>query len=206
MRRGLEATYGSAITTAADRTPPMPTTAKPSRTAAEFPGQAAAVKPRGASAALSINPRVTSERQMERIPAGQPGKRRTMAIRISSSKRPGRTIPMTDAPPPAAASAIGPGLSREAKSRPQPHALTRNATRKRSATATSSVGLPCEKGIGALRTCRAASATSRRPMAVEPTAPTTRARFDDLMRRRCDSDLRARPCGRSLNSSLRKTA
>ena len=93
MRRGLAATKGSAITTAAARIPPMPTTAKPSRTAAEFPGQAAAVKPRGASAALSIKPRVTSERQIERIPAGQPGKRRTIAIRISSSNRPGRTMP-----------------------------------------------------------------------------------------------------------------
>jgi hypothetical protein len=176
------------------------------RTAAEFPGQAAATKLSGASAALSISPRVTSERQIERIPAGHPGKRRTIAIRINSSNRPGRTMPMTEAPPPAAASESGPGRSGVANSRPHPQALSRKATRKSSATETSRVGSPREKGSGAWLTCRAASATSTRPTTVEPTAKARRPRLDALMCRRRDSDLRARPGGRSLIRSLLSTA
>jgi hypothetical protein len=57
---------GKRRTTAAAPTPPRPRTAKPARTAREFPGNAAAVVASGESAAASINPRVRSERQMPR--------------------------------------------------------------------------------------------------------------------------------------------
>jgi hypothetical protein len=92
----------------------------PARTAGGFPGNAAAASAKGASATVSIRPSVTSERQRPRTPTGQPGYRRTMAIRTASSKRPGNAMPMSEAPPPAAASARGPGRSVFLKSQRQP--------------------------------------------------------------------------------------
>ena len=52
-----------------------------------------------------------------------PGPRRTTAMRIASSKRPGRATPPTEAAPPAAASVRASGRSPSVKRRCQPHAL-----------------------------------------------------------------------------------
>ncbi len=138
---------------AAAAIPPAPTTAKPIRTPTEFPGQAAATIENGARAAASIIPSVTSDRQIARTPAGHPGKRRTIVIRTSSSNRPGSTMPMIVAPPPAAASETGPGRSGRWKSRAQPIAFSKKAARKSKETDTSSSGRPCENGIGVERRC-----------------------------------------------------
>ena len=62
-------------------------------------------------------------RQMAPKPAVLPGSRRTTAIRIASSNRPGSATPPTDAAPPAAASVSACGRSSGEKSRCHPHAL-----------------------------------------------------------------------------------
>jgi hypothetical protein len=75
------------------------------------------------SAAVSTRPSMKSERQTVRTPAGEPAQRRTTATRMTSSMRPGKAAPVTDAAPPAAASVNERGRSCGAKSRCHPYAL-----------------------------------------------------------------------------------
>ena len=122
--RRLAASRGSAEITAAAATPAAATTASPIRTPVPASGSTAPASASGARATLSIRPSMTSERQSTRTPAGHRGKRRTTAIRIASSKRPGRRIPTRAAPPLPAASASSAGRSDGVNSRPQPKALS----------------------------------------------------------------------------------
>ena len=77
----------------------------------------------GDIAALSIRPSRKSERATAPKLAVRLRQRRTTATRITSSQRPGRAIPPTDAAPPAAASVSTAGRCSERKRRCQPHAF-----------------------------------------------------------------------------------
>src|SRR5262249_43667383 len=93
---------------------------------------AAGIDAIGARAALSRSPTTISVRQIAPSPAVfLPGSRRTTAIRIASSNRPGSATPPTEAAPPAAARASASGRCSSGESRCQPHALKAYAQRKR---------------------------------------------------------------------------
>ena len=114
--RLLVAIRGMATMSAAAAKPAPAMSARPRRTAVEWPGTTAAARASGAKAALSISPSMKSERQSARTPAGHRRKRRTIAMRTTSSNRPGRASAVTEAAPFAAASASGCGRSCGAKS------------------------------------------------------------------------------------------
>ena len=114
---------GRKRTRSAAATPAAATRANPTWTPPE-PDPAAATDAIGVSAALSSRPTMIRVRQIAPRPAVFfPGPRRTTAIRIASSKRPGSATPPTEAAPPAAASVSASGRSSSVKSRCQPQAL-----------------------------------------------------------------------------------
>jgi hypothetical protein len=125
------------MTTAAP-TPANATTPIAARTAVDVSDVAAAVDASGIRAAVSIRPSMKSERQTGATPARPPLARRTTATRTTSSKRPGRAAPVTDAAPHEAASVKGFGRSSGAKRRCQPYALNAYARRKRRPVAATS--------------------------------------------------------------------
>ena len=156
------------MTTAAP-TPANATTPIAARTAVDVSEVAAAVDASGTRAAVSIRPSMKSEKHTGATPARPPLARRTTAMRTTSSKRPGRAAPVTDAAPHEAASVSGFGRSSGAKRRCQPYALNANARRKsRPAAATNRKSAPA-KGQPISAKWRAASTET-----VIANTPTTR--------------------------------
>ena len=107
MSRPLATRRGRTATATAAPRPANATTPIAARTAVDVSEVAAAVGASGIRAAVSTRPSMKSERADRATPARPPLARRTTAMRTTSSKRPRRAAPVTDAAPHEAASVSG---------------------------------------------------------------------------------------------------